>query len=443
MSVLIIGSGMAGLVAAVHIKELSPDGQVVVVEQPKQEGNTLIAGQRLRSKRNEALFPVGSNGVTDSFISTYPGVLDYWTNIIGAHEESNWFGPQLAGGKGKIVLQRMRDKAKSVGVDFLVGTAVSLQNNHDMIEGVIIERGSQHNILQADSYVLANGGGIGKLFNSTNIPIPHNGHMLAYDAGIPLVGSTVNMFHPFGKCSESGDPNLGCFGTDDLVGVHVYTADGELDKETMQLLDEHKAHEKFPSICARFIERGGGRVTLQFPDGRIRNAQVALHHSLLGVDTTDGVMVRGIQNLFVSGDAGSFGYATGFINRPAGTGQLKALVDGYLISELIRDNQDLHHPNSEVMNKIVAWEVNPPVCEVKKELKAVNTEGILKTTFARSEDEARIALEDWRQGLLGIVDTNLTALSLGIVNAYGRKPELQEPIQIRKEMGGSGRCERL
>lgn len=437
MSILIIGSGMAGLATAVHTKELLPEEQVVVVESTKQIGNTLIAGQRLRRKKLRDLLgnPEDHNLQKESFIQNADKVLDFWQSILGSTEATSWFGPQLAGGRGIIALQEMRRKAEILGVSFMTGEARKLIRSNNVINGIIVQNKNELNTVITDTYVLANGGSVGDLFESTNIPIIHNAHELAFDASILLVGGTIHMFHPFGKSMESGLTIAGCFATDDLANVEVTFTDGTIDRETMELLSRHEAHEKFDEICSRFIEKSNGVVRLCFPDGRIRHARVSLHHGLLGIDTEDGVQVKGLDNLMAVGDASSLGLVTAFRKRPTGVGQLKCLVDGLQVANVLKEKRRKDNTESHSLRIISNGgeykETHQPNFHERGIIRKINSKALISTTFGQNTnllDE----IQRWRDDLssLGIPESLPIRMSMVLINAQERK--LREGVNFKE-----------
>jgi hypothetical protein len=146
------------------------------------------------------------------------------------------------------------------------------------------------------------------------------------------------MVHPFGNCDVTGQQRLGCFETDELAGVDVYldglSSKPKFDKETTNLLREHQAHHHFHEISQRFREYGS-IVMLQSNDGQKRFARVSHHYAHIGIATSDGVSVEGVDNLYAVGDASGVGFWTNYRERLPGFALVKCLVDAELTSNAL------------------------------------------------------------------------------------------------------------
>jgi aspartate oxidase len=362
MSTLIVGSGLAGLAAAVKIKLRVPKEDVYVLEKSGPTSNTQVADQRYRAgiagKRQDTTSEIeqllGSrNGgeVTDrmtTFARLAARELDYWHNepgFMNIEDRREWFGPlwgtanRTGKGWGRSVLASFRKLAQSIGVICLEGEAQRLLLEGDRVSGVIVAGKKESKRMEADRYVLANGSISGRMFrDTTNVRIRGSAHELAFAAGLTLTDSTTHMVHPFGHAGRDGKSHRGCFPVDELVEATVYI-DGQPDHETTELLRTYQAREHFPAITRRFRERGGV-IELRFPDGSRVPARVAHHSGHIGIETVDGIAVRGAENLYAVGDASTIAYWTNNRMRHSGFGLLKCLTDAALVAEAVREGHD-------------------------------------------------------------------------------------------------------
>jgi len=361
LDVAIIGAGMAGLATAVRAKESRPELSIAVIEKRVPQSNTQISGQRYRAGKNHQrldgpreiaeLMGARNKGIITPEMVAFGEIgcreIDTWTERFGMPVTDNpeWFGPQFGDptkrtGFGKQVLEYMKLVALRMGVEFIVGETVDLVRDDDMIGSVELMNEDGMQMLGAVAIVIANGSAGGNLFLSTNKKISHSAPELAMKAGLPLVGSTINMLHPFGRCDASGKPRVGCFETDKLSDADVYLGldGGTFDETTTSLLREHAAHQSMRDIARRFREHGSV-VTLKYPDGSTDIARVSHHYSHMGIKTTDGVHVEGMQNLFAVGDASDIGYWTAYNERLPGIALTKCLVDAALVADALQSMQ--------------------------------------------------------------------------------------------------------
>jgi len=330
MGVCIIGGGLAGLATALKLKEQDRLSKVVVLEKNTPQSNTEISGMRYRARTNvkginseteiaDLLASRNAGKLTPAMIEfstiALQGLDALLKRGIPYEDRIEWFGPQLGNThgnstRGKSVLDYFRRLAKDSGVDFYKGEARRLEFTDGRITGVtMLDEAAVYQKVEADSYILAGGSLGGRLFHSTNKGIRFTPQELAYQIGLPLLGSTLHMIHPFGNCTKEGLRKIGCHETDKLSEVEVYFTNGERDDETTGLLREHQAHYYFPEISRRFMDNGG-TVKLLFPGGNELYAGVSYHYSHLAVATIDGVRVCGTENLLAVGDASGLGYQT-------------------------------------------------------------------------------------------------------------------------------------
>jgi succinate dehydrogenase/fumarate reductase flavoprotein subunit len=448
-NICIIGAGLAGLSTAIKIKIASPNKQVVILEKKHRESNTQIAGMRFRERLpgkktnlNELIQLLASRNSDNStdemvnFATQIPIELDFWKNLhlllpgipsLQTSNEASWFGPQWGNGKGLTILEWMKLIAKNLGIKILEGEVIKLHQEGNSIKGVELlnQQTKESSILRAHQYVLANGSIGGSLFNSTNKEIKNSAQEVAFRSGIPLVGSTTHMIHPFGRCRQDGSPLLGCFATDDLQGYEVRYPDGEVDHEITNLLAEHKTHDFFPEIAKRFGEKGG-IVRLISPQGETSWARVSHHYSQIGLETDDSISVIGIENLLVAGDAASW-KLTNYAPRFPGLGLSKCLIDAENIRKMLEDSlEDGEEIKIEPYQRIS--EIKPISKNDQNLLRGINTTFLFQYIF-----DNQYQSDEWISELiqLGFSGT-LVELSKKIAIAHDLHHEgkIQEPFRI-------------
>lgn len=399
---IIVGAGLAGLATALKIKEFDNTQNVTVIDKPQKQSNTQIAGQRFRAGishiredvQTEVLevLTQQNDGIqtTDMeiFSATLAKELVKWpkmTGFPGLQDEKRWFGPQWGrpnaanNGRGLSVLRWLEKACLSRGVTFATGCVDSISVEDGAVEGLNIESGGQHFELQANNYILANGSVGGSLFESTNRDISRSASELAFSAGVPLVGFSGHMIHPFGRSSADGRHHIGCHETDALRGGDVYllTEDGKKvhDTRITALLANNEAHHNFREICER-LAFYSFRAAVVLPDGSEVFTKMSHHYSHIGVDTEDGVKVNDIENLYVAGDAGSIHFWTEGQTRLPGFALSKCIVDAALIAEHIQNS-----PSSRQVRPVrqaVSVHAKPNDLLIRKKLKQINTKHLFK-----------------------------------------------------------------
>jgi succinate dehydrogenase/fumarate reductase flavoprotein subunit len=463
---LIVGGGLAGLAAAVKIKETYPGTSVTIIEKPHPESNTQIAGQRFRSgiagiridsvaEISELLARRNGDILTpemEQFAITAQTELADWQarpGFVASNDRTEWFGPQWGigsgidgnQGRGRSVIEWFKATAKNAGVDFIHANAEQISQEDGHITGLQIR--TRHGVpymLHAGNYVLANGGAGGSLYASTNKAIHDSGHELAFSAGLPLIGSTTHMLHPFSNCDASGKPRLGCFETDRIAGATVYldalSANPIKDQETTDLLAEHQAHYHFQEISARF-RKFGSVILLQMPDSEEKvYARVSHHYAQLGVETNDGVTVRGTDNLFAVGDVSNLGHWTNHKERFPGFALLKCLTDGsFMVDALARnfspDSLRVSRPD-KVANKVRLSAVER---QQEKTLRELNSHFLTLWLAADQMNvrSRRHIAQAWSESLEVLpVQSSIQRLSQAVAGAHMKVSEtsIVEPLPI-------------
>lgn len=359
--VVMVGSGLAGLVAAVKIKRHLPDQSVLILEKKHPQSNTQLSGGRFRAgivNRRESpaeeiaeLLGSRNDGIVTTpmlrFASVAERELREWQSFpdfVDVADQKNWFGPQwgkstnkAGSGRGKSVLSWFKNLAKQEGVIFLEGEANRLNIDSGRVESInFSNQATGQGVIRADHFVLANGSIGGKMYSSTNRWIDKSAIELAFDAGLDIVDNTLHMLHPFGNCGPDGKTKIGCYETDALEGTKVYL-DGLsehpiYDVETTELLQDHLAHYHMESIANRF-KQYGSVVLLKSVNNRQAYARVSHHYAHASVDTHDGIRVKDIANLSAVGDASGLGYWTNHQPRYSGFALLKCLADGQFLVE--------------------------------------------------------------------------------------------------------------
>lgn len=356
------GAGLSGLMAAIKIRETCPRLRVVIVEKSAPESNTQISGMRIRAgvghRRDrpaaQELYRVladRGDGVCTPEMRLFTDVLveqlDHWQrrhDFVGQVDRPEWFGPQWgrpnrAGyGRGRSVLAWLRRAATAAGVEFVRGELRRLGIEGDRVTGALTvpHRGAPE-VVRAAAYVLASGSATGLLFSSTNKRIHWSAHEVAFHSGLPLVGSTLHMVHPFGNCGADGRPRVGCLETDLLAGHVVHGATGP-DEWASALLARHLAHDHLSELARRLSEQPQP-LRLVDATGHVTHARTSQHYHHLGVLTADGVRIVGLSNAFAIGDASSIGHWTAYRERHPGFALAKCLVDAELLARALAGSE--------------------------------------------------------------------------------------------------------
>ena len=462
MAVCIIGAGLAGLTLSIYLKLNKPNIKVVLIDN-KRSGNTMVAGQRYRPLINkdknkseevflELLRQRNNNLITKEmkiFSTIAKQELEFWTRLnpkeLGIDsfslfwdQKDTWFGPQFgqpnrAGqGRGKNVLSWLQNLAINLDVKIINGTVTKLNTKDNIIDSINLNYKNDMYCINCDDFVLAGGNIGGSLFNSTNVPINFSPQELAYDAGIELVGGTINMFHILGNSNEKGEIKVGCYETDNLDNCKIYLYDKNsrdftiYDEKTTKLLTDHQAHYHFKDIAKRFLEHGG-LVRIVNSDNKIYYGRVSHHYSHLGIKTTDGTKIKGFFNLYAIGDASNTGYWSGFKVRYPGMALSNCLVTSKLVSESILNNNILK--NNIKITKENSFDLDFNDFSI---LKNINTNSIMDIEFDLHDNVDKIKI--WRANLKKIEKlmpkSTLLKISQNLTYAFEQNFYRNEPISI-------------
>ena len=410
MSICILGGGLAGLAAATHAKILAPQTRVVVISNGKS-GNSVMAGQRFRprlatepSSEAEALVKLLAqrNGAELPAMEQFAGeavrLLRFWSDFapnerdrLTVAEDPAWFGPQwgeanaIGQGRGRSVISLFQAYAVHCGVEFIKGEVVRLNRESSRIGSVLVRSGMETIGVAATAFVLAAGSIGGRLFHSTNVSIPYSSQELAHEADLELDAPHLHMFHILGNCGADGRVKVGCFETDALAGAQVYLRDEAdqfsiFDAETTRLLAEHQGHYHFKSIAARFL-RHGGVVQLRQDNQKPRHGRVSHHYSHLGVRTTDGTRIAGLENAYAVGDAVGTTFWTGMTVRLPGMALTNCLVTAWLaardVTERFGGSRQLNVRQGEAVPAL-------PASPLETRIRDINTESATQIEFGNS-----------------------------------------------------------
>ena len=453
--IAIVGSGIAGLATAILAKEKNPDSDITVLEKRIPQSNSQIAGQRYRSRANHSVTG-DPNQVAELMAQRNLGVLtpqmsqfatmstteiEHWKEEydMPMRDELEWFGPQFGDpsrsvGFGRQVLGHLRNIAINKNIHFLEGEASGLSRDGDQIQSLELFDSVNQRIrkLGATIFIIANGSAGGVLFHSTNKQISNSAHELAFRANLPLVGSTINMLHPFARCDNQGNPRVGCYETDNLADADIYLglSGDDKDEMTTDLLRRHEAHQNMPSIAKHF-HSNGSIVRIAHPSQPEALARVSHHYSHLGIKTTDGVSVEGVRNGFAVGDASSIGYWTSYKERIPGAALAKCLVDAALTAAGIdlksqKPNPTIEHPLNPEKDRSYSGST------ISKEVKDINTDYMVSWKLADTAEEQLLISERWQQSLAREQgESTLLDLSNKIAIAHRLAAEgIEEPIII-------------
>lgn len=455
---VILGGGLAGMAAALRLKSLDPDHEILIVDKEVTQSNSLLAGQRYRAgiagKRfnahEELIESLANQGETTPQMSRFAQLaideLAYWPTregFVGSTDRPEWFGPQwgtankAGGGRGRSVMNWLRTTCLEEGVRFAGGEVGGLHREEQQIVSATINDGGEVFELAGSNFVLAAGSTAGSLFNSTNRLIDRSSHELAYKAGLSIVGSTTHMFHPFGKASPSGRVLRGCYETDALANTQVYldvfSDQPQLDAETTELLREHQAHYHMPEIVQRF-RRYGAIVLLVDPAGGSRLARANHHYTQLGVSTTDGVRSAEVDNLYAVGDASGVGYWTNGKVRLPGLALTKCLVDARLVGEQLADQRHQTTRLTRITSRPVR--AGESVRQTGEKLRSINTQYLERFDAATDGQERKVQAAAWvdeLQDVDGDLERSLLEFSLQVARAHQQTAEGISDIVLNKD----------
>jgi hypothetical protein len=443
--------------------------EIAVVDKENPTANTRMAGMRVRARREGSgttdpegckaevigLLAEQNNGIVTPPMELFGQVLGEklpeWNTLLSArnpelvHDHPDWIGPQWGipnqsgnGGRGASVLACLEEIARGLGVRFISSELISMQREGDTIVslGLHAPDGRDYT-MRPDLVVLTNGGPCGWYMHSTNIRIENCAAKILFDTGLPLVGATMDTWHPFGKFGD-GKRQIGCYETAALENTIVSFLDGTRDTETMQLLREHQANNHWDEITRRFCEHG--EVVCLTDANGVRFARPALHFSDLGPITMDGTTIAGMTNALVGGDAAGFLYFT-HNPRLKGFGFGNCIVTAELASNVITKKLrggDLpmigdHYRITENPQAVSdRWISTTQRDELAEQIRDINTSHALRMEFGDRGSRPEV-IRSWVDHLLQIGDHELVGFSLAVASGWERRSGEGEPIPVDRE----------
>lgn len=481
MSVCIIGDGLAAHATAMEMKIANPTLGITMIGKQNSENQTQIAGMRLRTRIANSnddpyqqlieLFASRNNNViTDQmkhFASISRDKVEFWQKFdnhdpLPFHDSKELFGPQwgnsnAAGlGRGLDVLRWFKRNAVKLGIEYRQAEIQKVFVNNGSVDGLIAlnqqtDTEGKYLEIYADQYVFAGGTPGGSMFKSTNKATKFTPQELLFEAGLPIIDSSLIMTHPFGRLKNDKTPTHGCFETDNLQNAVVVFPDGTIDEATTTMLREHKAHYHFPEIVQRFREKGSV-IELHFKDDqnrylldktgkpRIELAGLSHHYSHMSIPTSDGVAIAGLDNGFAVGDAAGTGHWFNHKVRFPGTALANCLVGAEMMSQ-----HAAYLPNGQDMQINISHYYEPEeglTPDELQEMREINTHYLFDIECSSPQDAKRKA-QEWRKQLLQFRDTPIVALSEGTAYAMEktRTGEESEPFPISRELTNTLRRE--
>jgi len=285
--VIVVGGGIAGLMAAIEIKEDEPLTKVAVIT----KGNLFKSNSSMASGGINAVLDVsnqkevvkhiedtlkGSYGLGDRKAITYmcnqaSGIISKLISYgveFDRNEEGNIARRSFGGGStkrtcyvgdktGSAITQVLIKKAKSVGVDFVVNNFVmNITKINKSVSGVVAVRRFDSSVMvyPAKAVILA-GGGYAGLFRgfSTNAP-DYTGDTLALAlrSGLDLQDMEFVQFHPTGFVKTSYLASEAARGE----GGHLVNSDGKrfVDELTTRNIVSKAIYEQIEDGKEVFID---------------------------------------------------------------------------------------------------------------------------------------------------------------------------------------------
>jgi succinate dehydrogenase/fumarate reductase flavoprotein subunit len=420
MQTLIIGKGLSGLATAIRIKQINPRCKVMLLERRFPQGNTYIAGQRIRAgiaqKRKSPIQEVMSlllnrnSGILTKpmfeFANTLHSEIDHWHKMgVPYRDHDKWFGPQwgrrelLGVSKAYSVIDWFTQQAEHMGVRFLHSDVLSIHRKNDVITNIVgIDTSGTKICISADAYVFAGGSCTGLLFDSTNRCITNPPQLLAKQINVPLVGGAVSMLHPFGIKSSQGSTLIGCYETDALAQCRVLDHNNNRLTQIESMLRRHQTHYHFPALC-KMLQKRGGRVRIVDSQNNEKHAGVSVHYNQMGIQTNDGVSLVGVSNAFAVGDASGVSYWTNGHERYPGFGLGNCLVTAFKTATII-SNMTQKQSNFRIdtcTTSLPSSQTARPSSSVQA-MRKLNTEKVIGYTLGLVKDTS-FFIRDWEQQL--------------------------------------------
>ncbi len=371
MRLVIVGSGIAGLGAAIRAREGGVD-DVVVITRDRRGGSSWraqggiavpIDDSDVKAHVNDTLVAgryLNDEEVVWSYIGLARDVLNWLIrrgfepcrerSLEGGHSRARVVRARIGGDRiGEAVMSVLTRVSEEVGAQVIEGRLDSIEVNNNRVVGITLDDGD---FIKADAVVLATGGYAGLYLYSTNDG-DGSGIETAMRAGALVRDLEFMQFHPT-VAMLNGD----LFLISEAVrgeGARLVNKDGEY---FMRRYDERAElaprdvvsravynelvrtggvyldvspikdfEEKFPAISS-FLRAHGLR-----PGKDLIPVVPAAHYAIGGI-TVDALGRTSVRGLFAIGEASSSLFHGA--NRLASNSLLEALVQGYLVIRAFR-----------------------------------------------------------------------------------------------------------
>jgi len=379
--VIVVGGGIAGLMAAIEAKNRNNKVAIMTKGNLFKSNSSMASGgmNAVLDKHNNSEIAKhindtlkGSYGLGDKEAISYmckraPHIIKKLTNygvVFDKDEQGNIAQRSFGGGSskrtcyvgdrtGSAIVQALIKKAKSVGVTFLVNHFVmNLTTIKGRVSGLVVLRRFDSSVLvyPAKAVILA-GGGYAGIFRgySTNAP-DYSGDMyaIALRAGLALKDMEFVQFHPTGFVKTSYLVSEAARGE----GGYLVNSDGERFVDELETRDvvsraiaeqiskgkevfidlrhltkEHIEH-KLPSLYKSAYLQAGVDISQE-----LLPIKPVAHYSMGGIATKKMVKTK-IKGLFVCGECANSGVHGA--NRLGGNSLLEGAVFGELAGEEAR-----------------------------------------------------------------------------------------------------------
>ena len=142
--IVIVGGGVAGLSAAIKIKQLNPDLSVVILEKGTQIGSHILSGAVMDIQAISELFP--NKSITDfPFQSAVTSDAFYYLTKNNSFKIPSWCMPPFMHNQGHYIVslgqvcEWLAQQAELLGVEIYAGMAVSeiIYNDNNAVIGVV------------------------------------------------------------------------------------------------------------------------------------------------------------------------------------------------------------------------------------------------------------------------------------------------------------------
>lgn len=374
--VIVVGGGVAGLMAAIEVKSKDPQTKVAVITKGNLfKSNSSMAsgginavldpGNKLEIQKHIDDTLKGSYGLADKKAVQYmcqsasgiiSKLIDYGVKF-DSDKEGNILQRSFGGGSskrtcyvgdktGSAIVQALIKKAKISGVEFVVNNFVmNITKMDNSVSGVVsIRRFDSSVVVYPAKAVILAGGGYAGIFRgfSTNAP-DYTGDMMAIAlrAGLNLQDMEFVQFHPTGFVKTSylvseaargeggylvnsnGDRFVDELETRDVVSRAIYnqTKMGKDVYIDLRHLSKETIEEKLPSLNKAAMMQAGVDVSSE-----LLPIKPVAHYSMGGIESD--MTKTSLKGLFVCGECS--------VNQVHGANRLggNSLLEGAVFGEL-------------------------------------------------------------------------------------------------------------